>query len=355
MTTIVAELATVASEVDALRRLNIPDHRQAYSDRTAWLMSCLSELAYLRFNSMFSERAQAFFEEKISELLAESRTEKVRGLINSIAYDPEEKKKELERGLSVLDMKLEESFDRDGTQAILVSCKEFIAVAFRGTEAMSIRDIRTDTRAETTEARTEGRIHLGFDAALVNVQGEIQNRLDSGEFDAKPLFLTGHSLGGALATLASKRLVHAGGIAACYTFGAPRVGDEEWIAELKGPIYRLVNAADCVTMLPPGAVAVQGLTWLLGWIPALGPRLKNWLRGRYGGYMHGGDMRYLSNCRAGHFRDVRLLYHVSFAYRIKGFLVGSLPWKKFLADHKIANYREKLMILAVRRNLGDQE
>ena len=30
-----------------LLSLSVPYYRQAYSDRTAWLMACLSELAYL--------------------------------------------------------------------------------------------------------------------------------------------------------------------------------------------------------------------------------------------------------------------------------------------------------------------
>lgn len=32
---------------------SLPTCRQAYSDRTAWLMACLSELAYRRFNPLF--------------------------------------------------------------------------------------------------------------------------------------------------------------------------------------------------------------------------------------------------------------------------------------------------------------
>ena len=72
-----------------------------------------------------------------------------------------------------------------------------------------------------------------------------------------PLFITGHSLGGALAMIAAKKITHKGGNAACYTFGSPRVGDEVWISNIKTPLYRVVNAADCVTMLPPGAVPIE--------------------------------------------------------------------------------------------------
>lgn len=350
MTNIVSELESDAKAVAALRAMSIPEYRQAYSDRTAWLMACLSDLAYIRFNPMFSGVADKYLLERVEEILDEKRLDKLRGMIGSLAYDPDEEMASLEKGLSMLDFNLECTFDQEGTQAILVSCNEFLAVAFRGTEATSIKDIKADLKFEPKEGHTEGRIHSGFDEALRKVEGKIQERLDSGDFDDKPLFLTGHSLGGALAMLAARRLTHVGGLAGCYTFGAPRVGDDEWVAGLKVPVYRVVNAADCVTMLPPGALAVAAITWLTGWIPYLGGKLSAWLKQKLGGYMHGGDMRYLTNCYPGEYSTVQRLYYVSLLYRIKGLIMKSLPWRQFLADHKIAIYREKLMILATRRN-----
>lgn len=350
MTNVVSELQSTAKAVSAVRSLSIPNYRRAYSDRTAWLMACLSELAYVRFNPMFSGMADRQFVERVEQVLSEKRVEKFRALIGGLAYDPDAEIENLRNGLEVLDCTLERTFDRDGTQAILVSCSEFVAVAFRGTEATSIKDIKADLNAVSREARTEGRVHTGFDEALMAVEGEIQQQLDSGAFDSKPLFITGHSLGGALAALAAKRLEHSGGVAACYTFGSPRVGDDVWVAGLKAPVYRLVNAADCVTMLPPGALAVATISWLTGRIPWVGAAIRQWLKRRFGGYMHGGDMRYLSNCRTGEYSQVQLLFSVSIFYRIKGLLLKSLPWKKFVADHSISIYREKLMILASRRN-----
>ena len=36
--------------VEELLKKGVPHYRQAYSDRMAWLMACMSELAYIRFN-----------------------------------------------------------------------------------------------------------------------------------------------------------------------------------------------------------------------------------------------------------------------------------------------------------------
>lgn len=163
MTNIVSELEASRADVAAVRSLSVPNHRQAYSDRTAWLMACLSELAYVRFDPMFSGMADRHLVERVESILSETRLEKMKSLLGSLAYDPNEEIESLKKGLSVLDARLECTFNTEGTQAILVSCDEFIALAFRGTEATSIKDIKADLDAVSKEARTEGKIHRGFD------------------------------------------------------------------------------------------------------------------------------------------------------------------------------------------------
>jgi hypothetical protein len=61
------------------------------------------------------------------------------------------------------------------------------------------------------------------------------------------VWFTGHSLGGALATLAAGRYERAPEV---YTFGAPRVGDGEYVESLDTPVYRIVNGRDVVPKLP---------------------------------------------------------------------------------------------------------
>ena len=45
-------------------------------------------------------------------------------------------------------MKLEKIYDKKDTQAILVSNKDFLVLAFRGTETNSIKDIKTDLKTK---------------------------------------------------------------------------------------------------------------------------------------------------------------------------------------------------------------
>ena len=335
-----------------------PSYRQAYSDRTAWLMACLSELAYIRFNPLFSNNThKQWFLDHISKLVDDHRKKSLDDLINLVGYDHLAEKKKLESELEDLRFQLAATFDCGGTQAILVSNNKFLVLAFRGTEATSVKDIKADAKAKKTPCETGGGIHAGFKEAFERVEKEIQRTIREDQFNGKPLFITGHSLGGALATIAAKRLSHNGGIAACYTFGAPRVGDENWVAELKAPIYRLVNAADCVTMLPPGDMTLTTIAWLFRTIskipiPLLSSleSVSRWLLSNFAGYLHGGNMRYLTNCPSGSYATVKLLYSVSLLHRLKGLVLKGLPWKRFLSDHSIGVYRKKLMIVAENRN-----
>ncbi len=349
MANIIAKSLTDQNRVSNLLNKDVPSYRQAYSDRTAWIMACLSELAYIKFNPLFVNNNQKLFLDTITKLIDNNKIQSLQKLIDMFGYDNEDERRKLEEELATLKLQLEETFDNDGTQAILVSSEKFITLAFRGTEKESIKDIKADAKAVTTQCETGGKIHSGFKEAFDAVAVDIQNRINHDEFQDKPLFITGHSLGGALATVAAKKLSHEGGIAACYTFGSPRVGNDEWIATIKTPIYRLVNAADCVTMLPPGAEIIDPLSRVCGLIPGIGKPVGSWLS-KFGDYLHAGNMRYMTNCHRGRYADVRLLYSASLVYRVKGLIINGLPWKKFLVDHSISIYKDKLLIIAENRN-----
>jgi len=352
MARILVNSETDQNNINNLLNKDIPSYRQAYSDRTAWVMSCMSELAYIRFNPLFSDdKKKGYFLEKISRLIDKNKKSSLVKLLDIVGYDHTKEKEKLEDELGVLKMQLIETFDTDGTQAILVSFKNSIILAFRGTEATSIKDIKADANAISTACETGGNIHSGFKLSYECVRLDIEKKLSEEEFKDKPLFISGHSLGGALATVAAKKIKHKGGIAACYTFGSPRVGDEEWIQGIKAPVYRLVNAADCVTMLPPSSESITVVGWLLQFLPYVGKSLRKMLLANFGGYLHCGDMRYLTNCATGKYENVKLLYAVSLFYRIKGLVVKKLPWKRFLSDHSISVYRKKLTIIAHKKNL----
>ncbi|MCI0379653.1 MAG: lipase family protein [Gemmataceae bacterium] len=108
-----------------------------------------------------------------------------------------------------------------------------------------------------------GRVHRGFYFTMDTIWSEMNQRLNqllpsplrgegSGVRGNLPLWITGHSLGGALATLAARRLADTFPIAGVYTFGQPRVGDPDFVDAFpeEPPHYRFVNNQDVVTQVP---------------------------------------------------------------------------------------------------------
>jgi len=334
-------------KVDKLFKKGLPSYREAFSDRMCFLMACLSELVYFKFNkAKFSNTHKEILISKVNELLDKDKTSSIEKLFELVAYDHEEIKKELIEELDSINMKVLDYFDEDGTQAILCSADTFYALAFRGTEPTSIKDIKTDLDAKKTNCETGGNIHRGFKEAFRIIQKKIQDSMDLNLKD-KPLIITGHSLGGALATIATKKLNYEK-IAACYTFGSPRVGDEDWMFDIKPPIYRIVNSADPVTMLPPSTDHIDFLTFVFKFVPYIGEPISKFFE-NYGGYSHTGYMRFLTNIENGNFQDAKLLYSVSFLRRIRAYAFKWASFKKIPADHSIKVYRKKLQHIAFTR------
>lgn len=154
-------------------------------------------------------------------------------------------------------------FDGPSTEAFAVKGDGFAIVAFRGTqvflpgrdpltllEAVS-QDVLADVRIPLVRARkpARGRVHRGFRNALDEIWkpvAELVDRLRK-EDPGRAIWLTGHSLGGALAILAGSRLPDLQGV---YAFGAPLVGDAEFSASLPVRPVRFMHGADLVTRVP---------------------------------------------------------------------------------------------------------
>lgn len=103
-----------------------------------------------------------------------------------------------------------------------------------------------------TGVTTEG-LHQGFSEAAGTVQSRVEDAIRRGGAE-KPLFFTGHSLGGALAMISALRTGDAK-ITAVYTFGGARAGDRRFFdsygANLRSCTYRLVHGKDIVASVPP--------------------------------------------------------------------------------------------------------
>jgi triacylglycerol lipase len=151
--------------------------------------------------------------------------------------------------------------ERNNIQAIIMGNDEVILLAFRGTDARCIKDWMTDLNASKVR-EGGGLVHRGFYLGLEAIWLDILMNLQNFRTRKQPLFVTGHSLGGALATLASARLKTFGyDVQGLYTFGSPRVGDrdffERFSATFPNNAFRFVNNNDVVTRVAPRSMGYK--------------------------------------------------------------------------------------------------
>jgi len=134
------------------------------------------------------------------------------------------------------------------TQAIIfrsTTDPKWAALVFRGTEQKPA-DLISDLLLSIPHLGSGPIVHRGFKHALDIVWDDIMKEID--KLEGVPLFITGHSLGAALATLAAARHKPQG----VYTFGSPLVGNHAFAQTLKDiPIHRVVDDIDGVTFVPP--------------------------------------------------------------------------------------------------------
>lgn len=145
-------------------------------------------------------------------------------------------------------------FDHGNIQGFWVTKGEESILCFRGTSNLGqwIRDFRF-----LPTAHPWGEVHLGFLDGLGNVKAEVERFSRSMRLTSR-IWITGHSLGGALAVLAAASLRSNGLEARVYTFGQPRVGlstfSERFDIEFPKRMVRFINQSDIIPRIPPGPI-----------------------------------------------------------------------------------------------------
>lgn len=130
-----------------------------------------------------------------------------------------------------------------------------VFIVFRGTK--TVKEWIKNFNMGLTEYLISGygEVHDGFLQTYSFARNSIMEGLRGLEEKAR-IFVTGHSLGAALATLAAPDIEKNMGrkIKTLYTFGSPRVGNDifsiSYNNEFGNKSYRIVNASDIVTSIP---------------------------------------------------------------------------------------------------------
>lgn len=205
----------------------------------------------------------------IEDAKGDARNAQALAVASDLAYFAEAQGAEAFKNQLGLDARL---LSVGNTQAYLATSDDHIVAAFRGTEApTSIEGLKDwlltdavnllilpegDLGTDFVAAGVGARFHQGFMRALAEIWEQVFAAVDEERKKSdRPLWITGHSLGGALALLAAWRFkrkfisVHQ-----VYTFGAPMVGNVEaaqaFDREFPDKIFRYVNGPDPVPKLP---------------------------------------------------------------------------------------------------------
>ncbi|MEY4616807.1 MAG: hypothetical protein RJB66_1767 [Pseudomonadota bacterium] len=163
-------------------------------------------------------------------------------------------------------------------QALWLDGPKNLIIAFRGTEGDNAIDWATDfaTSFQSKQAYLpfwERNVHKGFQNAFEILSKWLYEEIDDfferyTDASQTPVIITGHSMGGAIATIVSAALMERNtkvpfhkrlNLKALYTFGSPRVGNEyfsQYFDALRNiqemGYYRVVNKNDIVTKAPCG-------------------------------------------------------------------------------------------------------
>lgn len=142
------------------------------------------------------------------------------------------------------------------TQGFIMGNDTDIVCVFRGSD--SIEDWFANFQAVLDPGPLNGTlVHEGFQDALFPAVIAVTNAIDEIGVKGRRIWITGHSLGGAMCSLYAGMLIENGySIYGIYTFASPRPGDDIFANGLNGfmesgPHYRVVNEGDVVPHVPP--------------------------------------------------------------------------------------------------------
>jgi len=144
-------------------------------------------------------------------------------------------------------------YEHRGSNVYILEDATDVIIVCRGTEAKEWADVQADLTIALVPSRAgKGKVHRGFRNYTDYVWDDVKKYMNGVQ---KTLWLTGHSLGAAVATLMARRFTLDETLVtpeALFTYGSPRIGNRTYINEFNKllPHHRWVNEGDIVTKVP---------------------------------------------------------------------------------------------------------
>lgn len=197
---------------------------------TAYIMACLSEIAYLRLTA--------------KELGEAGRYKLFRPSVTAHALARMSVSIDLEAILQVADINAE-MIERENFIYSIYRFGEVVVVAVRGTVMLSIRDWLIDLNVRKIPAKT-GKYHKGFGEEAHQARDEdLLPRLS----ETRTIYFTGHSLGAAVASILAQIWPCEQAVRTPYVFASPRFGSKEAAGQSRRFGFR--RPFDPVPRVPP--------------------------------------------------------------------------------------------------------
>lgn len=163
---------------------------------------------------------------------------------------------QIPQGLTALGLTLKKTGSVSGTEVqyfvAVDSRREHQIISVRGTA--NPENVIVDARFIFVDVDSLGiKVHKGFAEASKEVLKDLlKDNADTLDKN-KPVIVTGHSLGGAVAVLLGMHLQEMGyNIDSIYTYGQPKVTDRHGANKFKSiPLIRYANKKDIVPLVPP--------------------------------------------------------------------------------------------------------
>jgi hypothetical protein len=194
-------------------------------------------------------------------------TAKAMAWLSQLAYEMDEPKKiedilrawKLRLVDEVVSAEIRTVLPMASTHAFVVTGRGATFITFAGTDPVVLANWISDFDTHLTATG----LAEGFVEAASTVLDRLQEIVAKSSNVEKRVFLSGHSLGGALAVVAASIIASDAAVAveAVYTFGMPRPGSADFVRDYNGRLgmrtYRLVHGGDLVPTVAPSEIGFR--------------------------------------------------------------------------------------------------